>query len=103
MKRTHAPLTCSELLDEDRGTPREVEDSLDDLWRTNRWLGGVSSSLQLLEDFFARAGVHAVRILDVGAGDSRLAGQLQVELRRRGLPAEFTVLDRRLSHLRKRR
>lgn len=93
-------VTCSELLDEDRGTPREVEDSLDDLWRINRWLGGVSSSLQLLEDFFARAGVHPVRILDVGSGDSRLAGQLQVDLRRRGLPAEFTVLDRRLSHLR---
>ncbi len=93
-------VTCSELLDEDRGTPREIQDSLDDLWRINRWLGGVSSSLQLLEGFFARAGVHPVRILDVGAGDSRLAGHLQVELRRRGLQAEFTVLDRRLTHLR---
>jgi hypothetical protein len=93
-------VTCSELLDEDRGTPREIQDSLDDLWRINRWLGGVSSSLQLLEGFLARAGVHPVRILDVGAGDSRLAGRLQVELRRRGVQAEFTVLDRRLTHLR---
>jgi hypothetical protein len=92
-------IICSELLDEDRGTRREIRDSLDDLWRINRWLGGVSSSLQMLEDFFARSGVHPVRILDVGAGDSRLAGRLQMELRRRGLQAEFTVLDRRLSHL----
>ena len=92
-------ITCSELLDEDRGTRREIHDSLDDLWRINRWLGGVSVSLRLLEDFFARAGVHPVRVLDVGAGDSRLAGQLQRELRRRGLQAEFTVLDRCLSHL----
>ena len=92
-------ITCSELLDEDQGTRREIRDSLDDLWRINRWLGGVSSSLQLLQDFFARAGVHPVRILDVGAGDSRLAGRLQTELQRRGLQAEFTVLDRCLSHL----
>jgi 2-polyprenyl-3-methyl-5-hydroxy-6-metoxy-1,4-benzoquinol methylase len=97
MRRT----TCSELLDEDRGTRREIEDSLDDLWRINRWLGGVSASLRLLEDFFLRAGVHPARVLDVGAGDSRLAGQLQKELQRRGLEAEFTVLDRRLSHLQK--
>ena len=93
-------VTCSELLDEDRGTPCEVQGSLDDLWRINRWLGGVSSTLQLLEGFVARAGVHPVRILDVGAGDSRLAGRLGVELRKRGVQAEFTVLDRRLTHLR---
>jgi hypothetical protein len=93
-------IPCSELLDEDQGTHREIQDSLDDLWRINRWLGGVSGSLRLLEDFFARAGVHPVRVLDVGAGDSRLAGRLQMELQRRGLHAEFTVLDRRLSHLR---
>jgi ubiquinone/menaquinone biosynthesis C-methylase UbiE len=93
-------ITCSELLDEDKGTRREIRDSLDDLWRINRWLGGVSASLRLLEDFFARAGAHPVRVLDVGAGDSRLASQLQRELQRQGLEVEFTVLDRRLSHLR---
>jgi len=90
----------SEMLDEDRGTLREVKESLDDLWRINRWLGGVSSNLQLFQAFFARTGTHPVRILDVGAGDSRLAGHLQAELRQLGLPAEFTVLDRRLGHLR---
>jgi hypothetical protein len=93
-------VTCSELLDEDRATPREIQDSLDDLWRINRWLGGVSSNVQLLEDFLVRTGVHPLRILDVGAGDSRLAGRLLVELRCRGIYAEFTVLDRRLTHLR---
>jgi len=92
-------ITCSELLDEERGTPREIQDSLDDLWRINRWLGGVSSTLKLLEGFLARAGVHPVRILDVGAGDSRLAARLQVELRKRGVQAEFTALDRYLTHL----
>jgi hypothetical protein len=93
-------VTCSELLDEDRGTAREIQDSLDDLWRINRWLGGVSSSLELLKGFLAQAGVHPMRILDVGAGDSRLAGRLQLELCKRGVQAEFTVLDRCLTHLR---
>ena len=93
-------ITCSELLDEDRGTRREIRDSLDDLWRINRWLGGVSASLRLLEDFFLRAGVHPLRVLDVGGGDSRMAGELQRELLKRGFETEFTVLDRRLGHLR---
>lgn len=97
MRRT----TCGELLDEDRGTPGEIEGSLDDLWRINRWLGGVSSSLLLLRCFFSRTGPHPVRILDVGSGDSRLAGHLRSELLRRGLRPEFFVLDRRLTHLQK--
>jgi ubiquinone/menaquinone biosynthesis C-methylase UbiE len=91
--------TTLELLDEDRGTPAEIARSFDDLWRINRWLGGVRSSLYLLERFFERAGPHPVRILDVGAGDSRLAERLQTELQQRNLPAKFVVLDRRYSHL----
>lgn len=92
-------ITSHELLDEDLGTTEEIERSLDDLWRINRWLGGVSSNLRLLERFFARTGPHPVRILDVGSGDGRLAGHLRRELRRRNLRAEFFVLDRRLTHL----
>lgn len=88
-----------ELLDDDRGTLREIDRSLDDLWRINRWLGGVSSSLRLLEDYFSRTGRRRARVLDVGSGDSRLAARLQRELLRRNLRAEFFVLDRRLSHL----
>ncbi len=97
MRRT----TSTELLDDDQGTPEEINGSLDDLWRINRWLGGVSSTLRLLERFFARTGAHAVRILDVGAGDARLAGRLRSELQRRNIPAEFFVLDRNLTHLAK--
>lgn len=93
-------VTSAELLDDDRGTPAEIARSLDDLWRINRWLGGVSTNLRMLERFFARTGPHAVRVLDVGAGDSRLAGRLRRELQLRNLSAEFVVLDRRASHLR---
>jgi ubiquinone/menaquinone biosynthesis C-methylase UbiE len=92
-------ITSNELLDEDQGTPEEIGASLDDLWRINRRLGGVSTSLLLLEHFFSRRGTHPVRILDVGSGDARLAGHLQADLLRRSIRAEFFALDRRLTHL----
>ena len=91
--------TSDELLDHDLGTPQEVEGILEDLWRINRFLGGVSSCLHLLERFFSRTGAHPVRILDVGAGDSRLAARLRAEFLQRGWRAEFFVVDRRSSHL----
>jgi ubiquinone/menaquinone biosynthesis C-methylase UbiE len=88
-----------EWLDDDRGTPEEIVQSLDDLWRINRWLGGVSSGLRLFENYFARFGRHAIQALDVGAGDARLSACLKEKLRRRKLQVEFTVLERRITHL----
>jgi len=88
-----------EWLDDDIGTPAEIRQSFDDLWRINRWLGGVSGSLRLLDRYFARSGSRRARILDVGSGDSRLASRLQSELEGRDRSVEFVALDRRLSHL----
>jgi SAM-dependent methyltransferase len=92
-------IPTAELLDDDLGTPGEISASLDDLWRINRRLGGVSSSLRMLDHFFLRTGARAARILDVGCGDSRLSGCLRAELLQKGIQTEFFVLDRRLSHL----
>ena len=89
----------TELLDDDRGTPTEIRQGLKDLWRINRWLGGFSGTLQLLTRIFERAGIRQARILDVGAGDGRLAMRLGARLHRQGFRAEIFVLDRRLSHL----
>jgi SAM-dependent methyltransferase len=89
-----------EWLDDDLGTPGEIQHSFDDLWRINCWLGGVSGCLHLLDLYFARRGCRRARILDVGSGDSRLAARLQSELARRSRTTEFVALDRRLSHLR---
>lgn len=89
-----------EWLDDDLGTPEEIRQSFDDLWRINRWLGGVSGCLHLLDRYFARSGSRHARILDVGAGDSRLAAHLQSQLARSSRSAQFVALDRRLSHLR---
>jgi 2-polyprenyl-3-methyl-5-hydroxy-6-metoxy-1,4-benzoquinol methylase len=90
----------AELLDEDLGTRAEIAQSFDDLWRINRWLGGVHSNLFLLERVFERAGVDHLRVLDVGAGDARLAKSLARVLGQRKLKAEFVALDRRHGHLR---
>jgi SAM-dependent methyltransferase len=89
-----------EWLDDDLGTSEEIRQSFDDLWRINRWLGGVSGCLRLLDRYFDRRGSRHARILEVGAGDSRLAAHLQSELARRNRSVEFVALDRRLSHLR---
>lgn len=93
-------VTTEELLDDDRGTPQEIAQSFDDLWRINRWLGGLSNCLQMIRRVFERTGASTARILDVGAGDSRMAQRLRDELSRRGIQAQFFALDRRLTHLR---
>jgi len=89
-----------EWLDDDLGTPEEIRQSFDDLWRINRWLGGVSGCLHLLDRYFARSGARHACILDVGAGDSRLAAHLQSELARSNRIVQFVALDRCISHLR---
>ncbi len=89
----------NELLDHDLGTPAEIRTSLDDLWRINRWLGGVSSNLQLFGRFFEKTGQRSIRVLDVGAGDARLARRLRESLGARDIRADFVALDRRPSHL----
>jgi ubiquinone/menaquinone biosynthesis C-methylase UbiE len=89
-----------EWLDDDIGTPEEIGRSFDDLWRINRWLGGVSGCLCLLDRYFARQGPANARILDVGSGDTRLAAHLQSEMSRRNRKIEFVALDRRITHLR---
>jgi 2-polyprenyl-3-methyl-5-hydroxy-6-metoxy-1,4-benzoquinol methylase len=92
--------SSQEWLDDDLGTPEEIRQSFDDLWRINRWLGGVSGCLHLLDRYFARSGARHACILDVGAGDSRLAAHLQSELARSNRIVQFVALDRRISHLR---
>jgi SAM-dependent methyltransferase len=92
-------ITSLELLDEDQGERRDIQTSFDDLWRINRWLGGVSGSWRLLRLFFRRTGLHAVHILDVGAGDGRMTNYLGRKLRRDCPGTQVVALDRRLSHL----
>ncbi len=88
-----------ELLDDDLGTPQEIADGFNDLWWINRNLGGIASTLKLFERATSRIGAAGIRVLEVAAGDGRMAAWLEDALERRGIHAEFTLLDRRLSHL----
>jgi len=88
-----------ELLDTGLLALDEIHANLDDLWRTNRYLGGVSTSLRLLGACLLRTGKRPLRILEVGAGDGRLAARLRQQLRQHGFEVEFFVLDCRLIHL----
>lgn len=92
-------VTSVELLDRGLLTADEIRANLNDLWRINRYLGGLSGNLRLVEGLCRRVGKRRVHILEVGAGDGRLARQLRRELRRRDIEADFLVLDRRLHHL----
>ncbi|MGH9396905.1 MAG: methyltransferase domain-containing protein [Terriglobia bacterium] len=95
MKRT----PTRELLDEGLVSPADRLDCLDDIWRINRRWGGISGALHLFDRFFARTGAHPVRVLDVGAGDGRLAAHLRQRLADQNVEAKFYVLDRQFVHL----
>src|ERR1700722_4999045 len=88
-----------ELLDQGIASRKELEGNMNDLWRANRYLGGVSGSHRLLGRFLERAPRRHLRVLEVGAGDGRLAARLRRDLNRQGITADFVVLDRRLEHL----
>jgi SAM-dependent methyltransferase len=92
-------VTSVEILDQGLLSRKELEGNLNDLWRINRYLGGVACSRRLLGRFFERAPRRKLRVLEVGAGDGRLAALLRRDLDRQGIEAEFVVLDRRIDHL----
>lgn len=90
-----------ELLDDDEGTPAEVERGLGDLWWINRHLGGVSSWRRLWTRFLGVSPLPAepLTLLDVGAGTGQVMEANAAWLRHRGLTVTAVALDRRLTHL----
>lgn len=88
-----------EILDGDSVSAEDTRAVFDDLWRINRWFGGTSGSLRLLKTIFARIGPRPARILDVGAGDGRMARFLSQHLKKLQIEVQFFALDRQISHL----
>src|SRR4051812_27758260 len=84
MRRVSVP----ELLDANAGTPQEIADSLEDLRRINRFLGGYATTRKLLARVRERKQLARISFLDVGG-----ASGVYVE------SADFTVLDRDATHL----
>lgn len=92
-------VTSLEWLDNDQGTPQQVRTSLEDLWRINRWLGGLGGCRRLLKPFLPGPG-QPFRVLEVGSGSAHLAARLSEDLRRAGYDVRFVVTDRSAAHLR---
>jgi 2-polyprenyl-3-methyl-5-hydroxy-6-metoxy-1,4-benzoquinol methylase len=88
-----------ELLDDDAGTPSEIAESIIDLHNINRRFGGISTSLQMLEEIANQSGKKELSLLDVGAGNGDLPATLQAQLQNRGVRLNLTLLDRVYSHL----
>ncbi|HEX9120153.1 MAG TPA: methyltransferase domain-containing protein [Terriglobales bacterium] len=99
MKRVVTP----ELLDSDAATPADVQQTLADLRRINRWFGGISTTQRMLEQVVARLGKRSsdhgeLTMLDVGAGSGDVSLTAARQIRP---PAQIrvTLMDRMPAHL----
>jgi len=95
MQRTVIP----ELLDEDAGTPQEIEDSLADLRTINRYFGGVHTMKALLLNVARSRKLRKLSWLDVGGGRGDLAALTGQSLRRQGIELQPVMLDRKPLHM----
>ena len=85
-----------EMLDVGAGSDAEVAESLADLRRINRFLGGRGVLRKLLREQVRRTGLHVFSLLDVATG----SGDLPAAVRRWYPQAHVTALELHLRHLR---
>jgi ubiquinone/menaquinone biosynthesis C-methylase UbiE len=88
-----------EILDSDDCPPAEVEKSLRDLSRINRWFGGVATTRKLIERVAAATGKKHFSLLEVAAGFGEVPKVASAQLACKGIELEVTLLDRVRSHL----
>jgi ubiquinone/menaquinone biosynthesis C-methylase UbiE len=95
MQRVDAP----EILDSDACSPADVQISMRDLGRVNRWFGGVATTRKLVEWVAQASGAKHLSLLEVAAGSGELPELIHQALARRGIALDVTLLDRARSHL----
>jgi SAM-dependent methyltransferase len=95
MQRVNTP----EILDSDACPPVEVEASLRDLSRINRWFGGVATTRKLIERVASATGKNSFSVLEVAAGFGEVSKIAGKELESKGIALEVTDLDRVQTHL----
>ncbi len=95
MQRVDAP----EILDSDDCSPADVEATLRDLGRVNRWFGGVSTTQRMVERVAQASGAKHFSMLEVAAGTGELPEMVREKLARRGITLDVTLLDLQRSHL----
>jgi ubiquinone/menaquinone biosynthesis C-methylase UbiE len=90
----------AELLDTDSGTAAEVAASIGDLRSINRWFGGTSTTVAMVERVAHARKQSSLSLLEVAAGSGYVPETAGCRLQRRGLQLQITLLDRASSHLR---
>jgi ubiquinone/menaquinone biosynthesis C-methylase UbiE len=90
----------AELLDSDNGTPAEIAASIGDLRMINRWFGGISTAVAMVERVAWTAKQSSFSLLEVAAGSGYVPETAGYRLQRHGLQLQITLLDRAASHLR---
>jgi ubiquinone/menaquinone biosynthesis C-methylase UbiE len=95
MQRVSTP----EILDSDNCPKQEVEASLQDLCRINRWFGGVDTTRKLIERVASATGEKKFSLLEVAAGYGEVPRQAGEQLLKKGIKLEITDLDRVPTHL----
>jgi len=92
-------VNTQEILDSDACPPVEVETSLRDLCRINRWFGGVGTTRRLIERVASATGNKSFSVLEVAAGFGEVSKTAGRQLAAKGLTLDVTDLDRVHTHL----
>ena len=89
-----------EWLDLQHGSLDDVRESLADIRRINRWLGGRAALRRFLFPQLRQAGTkRRLRILDVGSGSATIPLEIARWARRHEIPVEIVALDINRRHL----
>ena len=92
-------VNTEEILDSDACPPLEVETSLRDICRINRWFGGVATTRKLIERVAHATGVKRFSVLEVAAGFGEVSKTAGRQLEHKGISLDVTDLDRVSTHL----
>jgi ubiquinone/menaquinone biosynthesis C-methylase UbiE len=95
MQRVDAP----EILDSDACSACDVEVSMRDMGRVNRWFGGVATTQKMVQRAARFSGATSLSLLEVAAGSGEVPEIVRQKLSRRGIALDVTLLDRASSHL----
>ena len=95
MQRVNTP----EILDSNNCPRDEVDTSLQDLCRINRWFGGVATTRSLIERVAEAEGEKHFSLLEVAAGYGQVPREAGKQLLRKGIKLDITDLDRVSTHL----
>ena len=89
-----------EWLDQGRGTPEAIDQSLADLGRIHRWLGGMRGLASHLYPRLRAWRAGRLQVLDLGAGGCPVPEAIARWARTQCIPLHIVALDLRHAHLR---